>query len=84
MSHPLLDVTQIDRLLESYLTGVGEIFARFDVRTQDSGNSNYGIRIGDGRYFVKTAGLVEEAPVSIPAPVHADPCRRSIVRGVIC
>ncbi|GAB3766390.1 protein kinase family protein [Microlunatus parietis] len=38
----------------AYLARLGSIFARFD--TQDSGNISYGVRIGDARYFVKTAG----------------------------
>lgn len=37
-----------------YLEQLGLIFARFDA--QDSGNVSYGVRNGDGRYFVKTAG----------------------------
>lgn len=44
-----------------YLDQVGSIFARFDA--QDSGNVSYGVRVGDGRYFVKTAG----------DPVNVDP-----------
>lgn len=34
----------------------GEIFAVFDASTQDSGNVSYGVRVGDERLFVKTAG----------------------------
>ena len=36
----------------------GEVFATFD--TQDSGNVSYGVRVGERRYFVKTAGRVDE------------------------
>ena len=49
----------IDRASSSpreFLAGVGEIFAVFDQRTQDSGNASYGVEVGGRRYFVKTAG----------------------------
>jgi serine/threonine-protein kinase len=36
----------------------GDVFATFD--TQDSGNVSYGVRVGERRYFVKTAGRVDE------------------------
>lgn len=36
----------------------GEVFTTFD--TQDSGNVSYGVRVGDRRYFVKTAGRVDD------------------------
>lgn len=36
----------------------GEVFATFD--TQTSGNVSYGVRIGERRHFVKTAGRVDE------------------------
>ena len=36
------------------------IFAIFDHRTQDSGNISYGVEIDGERYFVKTAGLVDD------------------------
>ena len=60
MAHPLLDRDRIDVPPDVYLAEVGELFARFDERTQDSGNRSYGVTIegrqGGGRYFVKTAG----------------------------
>src|SRR5689334_8290505 len=36
----------------------GEVFTTFD--TQESGNVSYGVRVGDRRYFVKTAGRVDD------------------------
>jgi serine/threonine-protein kinase len=36
----------------------GEVFATFD--TQDSGNVSYGVRIGERRYFMKTAGRIDD------------------------
>ena len=38
------------------LAGVGRLFARFDSRTQDSGNVSFGLEAGGRRWFVKTAG----------------------------
>jgi hypothetical protein len=39
-----------------YLGGLGRVFARFDARTQDSGNISFGVEAGGRRWFVKTAG----------------------------
>jgi len=52
--HPLTDRSRIDEPPLAHLTRVGEVFATFD--RQDSGNVSYGVRVGDDRYFVKTAG----------------------------
>jgi serine/threonine protein kinase len=44
----------------SVVASLGEVFAVFDQRTQDSGNVSYGVRATDGRrFFVKTAGSTE-------------------------
>jgi serine/threonine protein kinase, bacterial len=40
-----------------FLTDVGQIFATFDGRTQDSGNVSYGVEVEGARFFVKTAGV---------------------------
>ena len=42
-----------------FLPAHANIFATFDHHTQDSGNISYGAEIGHDRYFVKTAGLVD-------------------------
>lgn len=39
-----------------YLSRLGQVFARFDARTQDSGNISFGLEAGGRRWFVKTAG----------------------------
>ena len=39
-----------------YLASVGTVFARFDSRTQDSGNVSFGVEAGGRRWFVKSAG----------------------------
>ena len=39
-----------------FLSGLGQVFARFDERTQDSGNISFGVEAGGRRWFIKTAG----------------------------
>lgn len=63
MRHPLLDAARIEDTPGMYLGSIGEIFATFS-RSQDSGNVSYGVRIGDERFFVKTAGEPDN-----PAPL---------------
>lgn len=46
-----------DLSLRDTVTQLGEVFAVFDARTQDSGHISYGVRDGAGRrWFVKTPG----------------------------
>jgi serine/threonine protein kinase len=52
---------EIDVQPFTYLNRFGTIFARFGAETQDSGNISYGVRTGDARYFVKTAGERDNA-----------------------
>lgn len=54
----MLDVAAIELEPDAYLASIGEVFASFD--TQDSGNVSYGVRIGMNRFFVKTAGRVDD------------------------
>lgn len=49
-------ISRVSSSPREFLAGVGEIFAVFDHRTQDSGNASYGVEVGGRRYFVKTAG----------------------------
>src|SRR5262249_53857136 len=56
MSQSLLAVSVMESTPDVYLRAVGELFAIFDERTQDSGNISFGVRLGRERYFVKTAG----------------------------
>ena len=50
----MIDTTRLDA--RGFLESVGDIFAAFDARTQDSGNVSYGVVVDGARYFVKTAG----------------------------
>ena len=52
----LLTAERTDLTPHAFLTKPAEVFAVFDARTQDSGNVSYGVRLGDERLFIKTAG----------------------------
>src|SRR5262245_46398170 len=52
-----------------FVAAHAEIFAVFDAATQDSGNVSYGVRVGEERLFVKTAG---EPGDSKPFRAHED------------
>lgn len=52
----LLDETTTDETPERFLAARGTILARFDQRTQDSGNVSYGVSSSGRQFFVKTAG----------------------------
>ncbi len=52
-----------------FLATNGSIVALFDHRTQDSDNISYGFQLGHERYFVKSAGLIED---DRPYLGHAD------------
>ncbi|MGE4062793.1 MAG: hypothetical protein AB7E79_05445 [Rhodospirillaceae bacterium] len=49
-----------------YLGRVGEIFATFDARTQDSGNVSFGVAASGRRWFVKTAGDPADSKPFLP------------------
>ncbi len=56
----LLERAHTAKAPEAFLRGEGDFFARFDRATQDSGNISYGVRVGNRRFFVKTAGAPDE------------------------
>ena len=76
MSHPLLECPAIDQPPVEYLRSVGVIFAEFGAQTQDSGNVSYGVQVGAERYFVKTAGRVDD-----PRPFLGHPARVTLLRN---
>jgi hypothetical protein len=53
-------IDRIESDPEAFLATLGEVFATFGPRTQDSGNVSYGVRVADQRYFVKTAGRIDD------------------------
>jgi serine/threonine-protein kinase len=54
------------------------VFATFGPHTQDSGNLSYGVRVGQQRYFVKTAGRVDD-----PVPPLDHAARVALLRTAI-
>ena len=76
MFHPLLQRPAIDQPPGDYLRSVGVVFAEFGNKTQDSGNISYGVQVGSNRYFVKTAGLVDD-----PLPVLDHAGRVALLRN---
>jgi serine/threonine-protein kinase len=78
MSHPILDLPTIEEPPELFLRRLGEIFAVFGELTQDSGNISYGVRAGEERYFVKTAGVPENP---VPHLSHGD--RVALLRNAV-
>jgi serine/threonine protein kinase, bacterial len=78
MAHPLLEVDRINDTPRNYLNSIGNVFAVFDERTQDSGNVSYSVGVGDTKYFVKTAGLPENP---VPYLKHAQ--RVELLRNAV-
>ncbi len=68
---PLTTARETSLRAVDFLRTCGELFARFDEATQDSGNVSYGVDVSGRRFFVKTAG---EPEFSTP---HADHRARS-------
>ena len=57
-STPLLTTRETPLPAVDFLRACGEVFARFDLETQDSGNISYGVEAAGRRFFVKTPGEV--------------------------
>lgn len=53
----LLTARHTELTPHAFVTQHADVFAVFDATTQDSGNVSYGVRVGEDRFFVKTAGL---------------------------
>jgi len=54
-----------ERSAQDWATSLGPVFQRFTEATQDSGNLAYGVRVGDERYFIKTAGTETSGPARL-------------------
>ena len=63
---------------EQYLRSAGTLFAEFSALTQGSGNVSYGVKIGEQRYFVKTAGRPDD-----PLPFLSHPDRVALLRNAV-
>ena len=57
---PFPEIACVAQPPADFLTTNANIFAVFDHHTQDSGNISFGVKIGAERFFVKTAGLVDD------------------------
>lgn len=57
---PFPRVQRVELDPATFLSQRGEVFAVFDVRTQDSGNVSYGVEVDGRQYFVKTAGRPDD------------------------
>ena len=57
VDHSILEIQTTEQLPDDFLRSVGQVFAMFDERTQDSGNISYSVLAGPQRLFVKTAGI---------------------------
>jgi len=66
MNHPLIEIKIIDQSPGDFLISIGQVFAVFDERTQDSGNISYGVLASERRFFVKTAGMPENSQDHLP------------------
>ena len=52
----LLTTRHTDLTPHAFVMQHADVFAVFDATTQDSGNVSYGARVGEERFFIKTAG----------------------------
>jgi serine/threonine-protein kinase len=74
--NPLLSADRVDEEAAAFLPTAGAVFAVFDA--QDSGNVSYGVRVGEERYFVKTAGSAED-----PRPLLRHEERVGLLRNAV-
>jgi len=73
-----LDRDRIDTRPTEYLASRGDIFAEYGAATQDSGNISYGVQLDGERFFVKTAGRVDDP---VPPLGHGD--RVELLRNAV-
>ena len=62
-----------------FLAKHAEVFAVFDRAMQDSGNISFGVREGSQRFFVKSAGVPDDA---VPLLSHQE--RIDLLRNAVC
>ena len=63
---------------EAFVRRSGRVVARFDHRTQDSGNVSWSVETDEGRFFVKSAGSPGPPPPGAPVP-HLDHAGRVLL-----
>ena len=84
----LLETRHTDLSPESLVQQAGQVFTVFGSDTQDSGNVSYGVRAGDQRFFLKTAGAADaQAPLDRPDRIallrNAIALHRSVTHEVL-
>lgn len=75
---PLLIAERTDLTPHAFVAHHAEVFAVFDATTQDSGNVSYGARVGEERFFIKTAGSPDDA-----RPFLAHGARVALLRNAV-
>lgn len=81
---PLLTQRSIDDHPRLYLPRAGRVFAEFGVATQDSGNVSYGVQVAGQRFFVKTAGEVDDRSVVLDHPSRVALLRSAVQLAASC
>ncbi|MEM7130440.1 MAG: serine/threonine protein kinase [Chloroflexota bacterium] len=77
-ANPLLASQSTDEAPLTFLKSVSEIFIRFGEDTQDSGNISYGVTYNEKRYFVKSAGRVDDEKTYFDHGQRVDMLRNAV------
>lgn len=81
MTPKLLSAEATDLSAADFVAQHGNVFALFDATTQDSGNVSYGVRLGEQRYFVKTAGNASDRKPALSHPQRVALLRNAVRLG---
>ena len=79
----LLTPEVIDQEPSDYVRRHGTVIAEFGAGSQDSGNVSWLVDTPQGRYFVKTAGLVGERAPDSPIPYFTHDDRVRLLRNAV-
>ena len=79
----LLELTRTDLTAEELVVSAGEILARYDHLTQDSGNVSWLVRTPGADLFVKTAGTRAPTPAGAAVPYLDHAGRLGLLRSAV-
>lgn len=79
----LLALARTDLPAEGLVASAGRTLARYDHRTQDSGNISWLVATEQGEYFVKSAGTREPPPPGAPIPYLDHAARVRLLRSAL-
>jgi serine/threonine protein kinase len=79
----LLSMTRSDRSAEDIVHAAGEVLARYDHLTQDSGNISWLVATPDGDLFVKSAGTLDPPPTGAAVPYLDHAGRVRLLRSAV-